>query len=490
MEDDWQHHLRRNVALISLSLFFLPIDTFILAYALAFRYTISLALWLLQQSSSQNTQRRTVLVTGVGTPEGLMLAREFHSAGHRVIGADFEPYGIPVCGRFSRALGKFYRLPRDPTDNYISSLIAIVQIEGVDLWISCSGVATAMEDAQAKEKIENLTDCKALQHDLNTTATLCHKDSFLRYTAELGFPVLEARKVTSRNAVHHTLNRANGKRYVMNTLGDDDALGGNVTILPRDTLSRTYDYVSKLEVTKEKPWILQQVIEGEQYCTHALIIRGEVKAFVACPSSKFPMHYKALPQKSALKSAMLKFTQEFADRSGLSMVGSMTGHLSFDFVVDEQATEAGVETKIFPIGCNPTVHTAVMLLHDQGQQMVRAYLEILLPQVNGFSKGRIIDKIMPENPRKYYWIGNDLVTLVLHPLSRLLRGMIPPEEFTQGSISFLKHVLLWKDGTFEVWDPLPWWVLYHIYWPGKFIGSTFDPKRWTKINVRQTEFCD
>ena len=40
--------------------------------------------------------------------KGLRIARAFYQAGHRVIGADFEPYSIPVSGRVSKALANFY----------------------------------------------------------------------------------------------------------------------------------------------------------------------------------------------------------------------------------------------------------------------------------------------------------------------------------------------------------------------------------------------
>lgn len=122
--------------------------------------------------------------------KGLRIARAFHQTGHRVIGADFEPYSIPVSGRFSTAIDKFYRVSKPSAQHgpahYSRDLVYIVEKEEVDLWVSCSGVASAVEDGQVMELLERKTKCKSVQFDVKTTATLHEKDSFIRYTESLG----------------------------------------------------------------------------------------------------------------------------------------------------------------------------------------------------------------------------------------------------------------------------------------------------------------
>jgi catechol O-methyltransferase len=38
---------------------------------------------------------------------------------------------------------------------------------------------------------------------------------------------------------------------------------------------------------------------------------------------------------------------------------------------------------------------------------------------------------------------------------------------------------------FEVWDPLPFWWLYHVYWPAVFWGRACGggSGRWSRVNV-------
>ena len=415
--------------------------------------------------------------------KGLVLARHFYQAGHNVVGADFEPQGVPVNGRFSKALRKFYSLSKpnekDGSVYYVQDLLNVIQKERCDLWVSCSGVASAVEDGQAKEVIERRSKCKAIQYDKETTATLHEKNSFIQYTLSLGLPAPETHDVTSRSAVHKVLHATKTKQYVMKSVGVDDAVRGNMTLLPRRTLSDTYNHVSKIPISDHKPWVLQQYIRGEEYCTHALIVRGQLKSFVACPSSELLMHYEALPATSSLSIAMLKFTSEFAARSGKHM----TGHLSFDFLVQEKATEKGIEKTLYPIECNPRAHTAVVLFNGKSEECANAYLTALSTEMNGAANEQMTEVVTPFKPLQYYWIGHDLVALVILPLLQVVMLNASLTEWVRGCIVFVQHVLYWKDGTFERWDPLPWWWLYHVYWPGQFLSCIVQRGKWSRINV-------
>lgn len=454
--------------------------------------------------------------------KGLFLARTFYKAGHNVIGADFEPNSIPVCGRFSKALRSFYSLPKPNETSgaayYIDALLHIVRKEKVDLWVSCSGVASAVEDGQAKEVLERKSDVRCIQFDVLTTQMLHEKDSFVAQTQRLGLPVPETHNVTSRAAVHKVLHESprTKKQYIMKSVGVDDAFRADMTVLPKRTVSDTYNHVSAIPISGKNPWVLQQFIKGKEYCTHALIVNNQVKAFVACPSSELLMHYEALPSDSALSRAMLRFTEEFARRNG----GDMTGHLSFDFLVDEAVSEKGAQLGLLPIECNPRAHTAVVLFHGQEMAMAEAYLSALTPRINGLGEGNDNDSrsdvyntepstpaksprpningypspassqppktsapVTPIHPPRYYWLGHDLVSLLLLPLLSLFYNRISMSAYLRGGSTFLEHLLLWRDPTFELWDPMPAWWLYHVYWPGQFAAAVLGGRKWSRVNV-------
>ncbi|KAI9823822.1 MAG: hypothetical protein M1826_007643, partial [Phylliscum demangeonii] len=375
----WLAHIAKNVALILLSLMFLPLDSglVLLGYGLGLVFS-GTASRRRQARAPPGFYPRTILVTGVGMSKGLALARIFHEAGHDVIGADVWRHGVPGCGRVSRALRRYHRLPDPDTDPaaaaaYIQHLLTIVRREKVDLWVSCSGVDAAMEDGRAADVIERRTRCRAVQFGARRTATLHAKHSFIAYTQRLGLPVPETHHVTSRTAVHQILNHAPaGRRFILKHVGVDDASRADLTLLPRPSTSDTYQHVAGLEISRARPWVLQQFIGGREYCSHALVVAGVVKAFVACPSAELLMHYEPVPVRAdaGIGRALLAFTRRFVARS--PGAERMTGHLSFDFIVQPRETARGLALVVYPIECNPRAHTAVVLFG--GDRVVRRRL--------------------------------------------------------------------------------------------------------------------
>lgn len=456
--------------------------------------------------------------------KGLTLARTFYQAGHRVIGADFEPYGIPVAGHFSIAISKFYPLTRPTSEigsaKYIQDLIFIIKKEKVELWVSCSGVASALDDGEAAEAIEKETSCVPVQFGLSLTETLHEKHSFISHTRKIGLNVPATRLVTSETEAQAVLypekrsptrnggangtgqesGRGAGRKYIMKSVGLDDSIRADMTLLPRPTLRETTQHIKRLNPTPFRPFVLQQYISGPEYCTHSLLVNGAVKAFVACPSAELLMHYSPLPASSALSQAMYMYTVQYARNTE----PKMTGHFSVDFLVEEEVarevqdrvavSEEEVRAlmgRLFPIECNPRAHTAVVAFSDVSEDLADAYLSILPNhEPRGISNGHRLDNLLvtpkPGIPSTY-WIGHDLVTKILLPVLWVLRGEIGVKEALGKWTEFVEHVLFWRDGTWVVWDPWPAWWLYAGYWPGMFVVSILEGRWWSRVNVSTTK---
>ncbi|KXT00793.1 hypothetical protein AC578_2960 [Pseudocercospora eumusae] len=472
-------HVIQNLALIVLSFVFLPLDFVIVALSYARR---SITGRRIRGVQTCRDNPKTFLVTGVGMTKGLFLARNFYMAGHRVIGADFEEEGrIPSPARFSCALEKFYSLAKPSSKvggsaGYIQGLLDVILKEKVDVWVSCSGVASAVEDGEAKEIVEKRTKCRAVQFGVADTQTLHEKHTFIERTKEIGLNVPETHTVANRAAVEEALGKApSGRRYLLKTIGVDDANRGGV-LVPKKSDAETSASLFKIEksISKENPWIMQQFVHGEEFCTHSLIVRGKVKAFLACPSSELLMHYAALPADSALSKAMLRFTDTYAAKSGKDF----TGHLSFDFLVEDTTPTIPEKIVLYPIECNPRAHTAVCLFNGT-PELVDGYLDLL----DDSSDDKMKPIVTPLQTDRYYWIGHDLVEFVLASIIGVLRGQTSFSELLDGLRSFAEHILSWRDGTYEVWDPLPWFALYHLYWPLQFLHCLRSGKKWSRLNV-------
>nr|POF12681.1 hypothetical protein CFP56_09833 [Quercus suber]POF12684.1 hypothetical protein CFP56_09836 [Quercus suber] len=497
-------HAIQDLTLVLLSFFFLPLSTAILfsSYAVNIVYT---APPVQNRKHVRGThtpyfEPRTILVTGVGMTKGLALARIFYSAGHNVIGADFQSF---ASGRMSKALKSYHTMPKpDGTqqgrERYVEAMIDLIAKESVDMWVSCSGVASAAEDGMLADKVRDLTGCEAVQFDLRTTQQLHEKHSFMEYTRSLGLRIPRTHTVTSQASALAPLHEVDdkGRKYIMKFIGTDDSVRGDMTLLPLDTLQATKAHIQKLEISESRPWILQQYIQGPEFCTHALVVRGEVKAFVACPSSELLMHYEALPTDSSLSRSMLRFTQEFAAAGGQNF----TGHLSFDFLIEQEDADRAKHdpsrnVKLYPIECNPRVHTAVVLFQDT-PELVKAYLSVLEPN---YAKSPAAinhaahDPIFVKGSRRYYWIGHDLLELLILPiLTFVFRRGSTVAEIYQNLRTFVDHLLFWSEGTFEIWDPLPAWMLYHVYWPLMFAHALVGRWKWSRVNVSTCKIfrCD
>ncbi|KAI3400642.1 hypothetical protein diail_2354 [Diaporthe ilicicola] len=491
----------------------------VLAYFLPFSpLTLTGALFHRTQCRAKSTFRqRTVLVTGVGMTKGLTLARAFWLCGHRVVAADFD---VGACaawtpwkaGRwtYSMAFDTVYSLRRPVVRDgmserekeevrtaYTRDICRIVEDESVDLWVSCSGVASAVEDAMVKEALDKTTlrngrKCACIQFDVPTTSTLHEKSTFIQHTKALKLTVPETYDVSSHARILDALASAAeenpGRKFILKPVGMDDANRGNMTLLPLRTARETEAFVRRLPVSKARPWILQQFIGGgREYCTHALVVGGAVKVFAACPSSELLMHYRALRPGDPLAAEMLRFTCTFAAAAG----AGFTGHLSFDFMAEDD--DAG-RTRLYAIECNPRAHTAVALFARPGEQMrgmVEAYVSAMdgpLKSLRDNSNSAFGLVWPPADAMPRYWIGHDLVALGLLPLLSLLRWQ--PRSgglLVDGWGQLLQHVLCWKDGTFELWDPWPFVALYHHYWPRAILAAWWKGERWSRLNVSTTK---
>lgn len=489
------HHTIRDVALIFLSLSLLPFSILLTILATIIRPGRP-SEYLVADKSLQLRRQPRILVTGVGMEKGLFLARSFYIGGCKVIAADFEPDGIPVCGRFSKAVCRFYRLttPNGGTQlqEYIDQIIQIVEDEDIDLWVSCSGVATAMEDAELMETIERTTACKTFQFNKACTHTLDNKYEFMKQSTDFDLESPKWYLLRSIDDVSHAVedirNRTrsssqSSEMFIVKSVAMDDSTRGSLPLLSSENLNEMADTMRSLDYDGRQ-WILQEYIQGsEEYCTHAIVIEGEVKAFAACPSASILLHYQTLDMKSALPTAMRHYTAEYA-RKMYEKFGHFSGHLSFDFLVKDTPSATGVIKTIKPIECNPRCHTAVMQFRGMEREMTAVYLSCLY---GAMSQEDIVLPSVGSQAPSHYWIAHDLVVLLIMPILQLFLRNRTLQEAISSNLEFWRHVLLWKEATFELWDPLPWLVLNHVYWPLRLAVMRWRGARWSQLNVSTTK---
>jgi hypothetical protein len=422
-------------------------------------------------------RRKTILVTGVSMTKGLTIARDLaQHTPHRIIGADISPLSP---GRFSNAISKYYRLDTpsgDDAEPYIDSILSIIQHEKVDLWISCSSVVAAVEDGQVVRLAEKAAKAsnrrfEAIQFREDVVEKFHEKDKFIDYIESLGLPIPESHRCTSPDQaldvlmreLHRTPTKSGRtvprRQFIMKPIGVDDKARNNMmTLLPFKTPAETSKYIRSLNISK----------------------RGKVKAFTSCPSLELLMHYEPLPADSPLSKKMLEFTERVCKDGG----ETFTGHLSFDFLVEDD--DKGAEAKFYPIESNPRAHTAVVLF-EQTPEMADAYLSIFSSSSSRTSE----QPVFPRTPTKsYYWFGHDLVSLFILPILDTLFGSASLQDAVNQLKIFGEHLVYWKDGTYTFEDPMQFFVLYHVYWPSKFLEALRRGRGWSRINVSTTKMFE
>lgn len=398
---------------------------------------------------------KTVLITGVGTPHGLALARAWDAEGHRVVGVDVADLNIPVRsgGGMSNALLAYYRVPKD---HYISRILDIIHREKIDIWIPCSPKATAIEDATARQVVESRTTCRCIAFDPELTSRLIRPDSFRHFLAERDLPVLEQHQVQSRDSIHKILNRSPTKSYHMRRV--KSSANEAAVILPKRTLSKTYSEVSEITISKETPWIIQQQTRLGEFYADLLLVHGHVHAIkVRMVETRAP-HWGASRMDEALATAVHRLMQRFALKGGIRM----TGHLSVRLLVDEEFDHTSVRHTIHIADCVPGASAIENLLRDACSP-VAGYLEVLAAEPTEPAAWNVATTLSPI-PRP----SSNLVAMVENLLTRFSPRFFPL-DLIKGTITALEAELVpflfWKDPRFEPHDPLPWWWHVHVYQP-------------------------
>jgi hypothetical protein len=183
-------HFAKNASLVAASIALLPFSTSVLAFSYACSTLVPQNGLRRKIRSSPRFKPKIILITGIGTAKGLRIARAFYETGHKVIGADFQPLGIPSYGRFSKTLSAYHllRMPNASSGAtlYMRDLIRIVEEENVQLWLSCSELISPTDDGQAREVLEHRTNCRALQINMETASKIQDSNEFVRYTRSMG----------------------------------------------------------------------------------------------------------------------------------------------------------------------------------------------------------------------------------------------------------------------------------------------------------------
>ena len=414
----------RTVATLAALFATLPIDLTLITLA---------SLWGRAQGGRPEPSGRTILVTGGKMTKALQLARSFHAAGHRVVLVESAKYRF-TGHRFSRAVDAFYCIPEASAPTYAEALLDIVAREGVDVFVPVSSPVASLPDALARDLLDDV--CDVVHADVDTVTVLDDKAEFSNLAEDLGLRVPDWRLITDPRQVVD-FDFPEGRRYILKRIAYNPVGRLDLTQLSRETPDRNAAFAHSLAISEDDPWILQEFISGQEYCTHGTVRRGKLQVYGCCESSASQLNY-AMVEKPEIRSWVEQFVSAL----------DITGQVSFDFI---EARDGHV----YAIECNPRTHSAITMFHDH-PGVAAAYLDDGHPLVTP-----------RPGARPTYWIYHEMWRLVTQRGRRGAR---------------LKTILRGKDAIFSWRDPLPYFMVHHLQIPMLLIDSLRRRQGWTKID--------
>lgn len=383
---------------------------------------------------------KTVMLTGGKMTKALQLARSFHAAGHRVILVESHKYWL-TGHRFSNAVDHFYTIPepqKDP-EGYSQALLSIAKKENVDIYIPVCSPVSSYYDSLAKPVLSGC--CEVFHFDADITKMLDDKFAFSEKARSLGLSVPKSFKITNPEQILNFDFSNETRKYILKSIPYDSVRRLNLTKLPCDTPEETAAFVKTLPISEEKPWIMQEFIPGQEYCTHSTVRDGELRLHCCCESSAFQVNYENVD-----KPEIMKWVSHFVKELKL------TGQASFDFIQAEDGT-------IYAIECNPRTHSALTMFYNH-PGVADAYL----------GKEPLAEPLQPlPNSKPTYWLYHEVWRLnEIRSWSQLQ--------------TWVKNLLRGTDAIFDVNDPLPFLTVHHWQIPLLLLDNLRKLRGWVRID--------
>ena len=383
-------------------------------------------------------QRRTVLVSGGKMTKALALCRSFHAAGHRVVLVESGKY-VLTGHRFSRSVDAFHTVPDASDETYADALLAIVEAEGVDAYVPVCSPASSLHDARAKALLSK--HCEVVHLDEEVLEQLDDKFRFAKASEALGLRVPDTHRITSAEQVlDHDFSGAT-RPYLLKSIAYDPVHRLDLTRLPFGPPEAMAAFVRSLPISEDNPWILQEFVEGQEFCTHSTVRDGRLTVYCCCESSPFQINY-AHVEHPAIRAWVDRFVEGT----------SFTGQISLDFIEEPSG-------EVFAIECNPRTHSAITMLYDH-QGVADAYLEDA-PEV-----GERAVVVPTGAGRPTYWLYHEVWRLLTEPRKA----------------HRLRTILTGTDAIFSVADPLPFFMEHHVQVPWLLLQNLRKGGSWIRVD--------
>lgn len=278
------------------------------------------------------SEPKHILITFARSFLTLNLARLMSDAGHRVTVVDSVSIAV---SRYSTAVTGFHKVPppKFAPQDYCRELARIVEVEQVDM------VIPIHEETDIISMMAGFfpPSCDLFLSDFELEDTLHNKVAFQEELQRLGIPTLKFASITSRDdvaALDFTTPFAVKQAYSRGSQKVYKAYPG--------------DALEQLTFDPTNPWIAQEWLDGDRYCTYSVCRDGEVYAHAT-----YPVDY-AIAGQSCLTFTQVEHPGIVEWVTKVIAATGFTGHVGFDFI---DHPNRGLVT----IECNPRATSGIMM---------------------------------------------------------------------------------------------------------------------------------
>ena len=278
----------------------------------------------------------TILLTGGRAPVTLDLARAFHRAGHVVYVAESLRGHLTEP---SAAIKAHFEVPapRQEPEAFLAALRSIIEAYQIELLIP------TCEEVFHIAKGLNTLPCRVFTEPLARLNGYHNKWKFVVKAGECDLRVPESMLVTRQDDLLYAYAHWRGlvlkpvySRFAARTL-----------ILPplKDAMATlTFD-----SLTNQEPWIAQEYIEGEQFCSYSVCQNGRILAHAVYPTAFTAGQGATIAFQSVQHDAIYEWVRTFVEYY------KVTGQMAFDFVQTADGNVVALE-------CNPRATSGAHLL--------------------------------------------------------------------------------------------------------------------------------
>ncbi|MBD2847606.1 ATP-grasp domain-containing protein [Paenibacillus sp. IB182496] len=288
-----------------------------------------------------------VLLTGGRAPAALELARQLHAAGYAVVAAESAPYHL--C-RASRAIERSIAVPAPTRDR--AGFIAALQ-DAVRSWDIDTVLPTCEETFHVARDAERLAErCRVLTAPFALLAQLHHKGEFIRLAERCGLPVPYTATLERPDAWQRLRTDPRYADGLVLKPAYSRFAASVIRIAPgplhASGVLRIERQIAAAGASPARPWVAQELLQGQEWCTYSAAWKGRLTAHAAYRSRFRAGRGASIHFAAEAQPRLAEWVERF--------VGAIryTGQIAFDFIVLPDGRPR-------PLECNPRATSGVHL---------------------------------------------------------------------------------------------------------------------------------